>query len=237
MAERPILFSGPLVRAILDGRKTVTRRPVTRATSVAYDVAQDPIPWPEDVEAWRRISGDVLAEPAPHAVRYVTPRVHVGDTLWVRETHGIVPESLVRPFDPKTGHGCSVLYRATDGEPDPSVWEGWRWTPSIHMPKWASRITLRVTDVRVERVQEIDDGGALAEGVDGIVGGEECPVCEGSGDFEDDPDPGCLNCASSGRVLLPRDTFARLWDGIYGGRECLTWSANPWVWVIEFERA
>ena len=157
MKTRPILFSGPMMRALLDGRKTQTRRVVKRngAGRAEFGGKQWHIDDPNAVKA----------------CPYGTP----GDLLWVRETHGFVsPDEYVRPFDE-----CNIFYRA-DYQPgearygNPGDWpvdeargdnDCPKWRPSIHMPRWASRLTLQLTDVRVERVQEISEDDVLNEGI------------------------------------------------------------------------
>jgi hypothetical protein len=144
--ERPILFSGPMMRAILEGRKTQTRRAVNTKRYSCID--------------WGYASvGDRCHSLAAHA--YGKP----GDRLWVRETFALVPATAYR---------CSTGVQQTlnPGDPDTcAVYrEGWErskpgsWRPSIFMPRWASRITLEITGVRVERLQQISDADALAEG-------------------------------------------------------------------------
>jgi hypothetical protein len=213
MTERPIIFSAEMVRAILAGRKTQTRR-VMKLTSLGHIKA--PIMYgrhkPDNPRA--------LA-----ACPYGAP----GDTLWVREAvaHG---EGLKYHVAYKADSQCGAWGWDGDGNPLFSshghVLEGdagravgnygmhrygKRWTPSIHMPRWASRITLRITDVRVERLQDISEDDARAEG------------CEPVG-WIDETDVGMSSY---------REGFTRLWNTINGVG---AWEANPWVWVIEFER-
>jgi len=141
--ERPILFSGPMIRAILRDRKTQTRRAV------------NPQPWlePDGALGWRS-KGDYIewnngrGDLSPYGVP--------GDRLWVRETWHHEDASC---FDPKCGQPTHIFYRVTEPYP-----ESIRWRPSIFMPRWASRITLEITDVRVQRVQEISYEDQLAEG-------------------------------------------------------------------------
>lgn len=191
--EIPIIFNGDMVRAILSGQKTQTRRPV-KSDFIQSDRAPLEVA-PGIFHFW--CSG-------VHACPYGRP----GGLLWVRETHAIVP---------RTAYRCSVGVQQTlrpDDDHDAAIYRadwtrsqgGLRWRPSIHMPRWASRILLRVTAVRVERVQDISEKDAWAEG------------CEG---WDDDVTGG-----SSGF-----GEFAGLWEAIYGN-----WGTNPWVWVIEFER-
>ncbi len=146
MKERPILFNGSMVRAILDGRKTQTRRIVK---NICDPILIDDI-LPADPKGFWCFHGN---DPS---VCIDCPFGQVGDRLWVRETW-----APVSTFDPSPETGA--LYRA-----DP-VYDGanveWRWKPSIHMPRWASRITLEVTGVRVERLNEISESDAISEGV------------------------------------------------------------------------
>ncbi len=126
------------------------------------------------------------------------------DRLWVRECFALTgPELNDQP---------GFVYRATD--PDWQIMEGFRWTPSIQMPRIASRITLEIVSVRVERVQDISEADALAEGCDG-----DCPI-------------GYIPAHSAAPYGYH---FAQLWDSIYGTTD-YAWTANPWVWVVEFRR-
>jgi hypothetical protein len=182
MRERPILFSDPMVRAILAGRKTQTRRLATqrhfseelhaRALAVGVEAA-------------------LLEMPDPPHVR--SPFGAPGDLLWVRECFAC-PESV-------------TYYRADEADLLPP---GARWTPSIHMPRWASRLTLLITSMRVERLQAIAEEDARAEG----VAPHEYPYC-----------------ADDSRYRM---SFARLWDSL--AAEGSRWSDDPWVWVVGFER-
>jgi len=197
MTERPILFSGEMVRAILAGTKTQTRRPVKPQPDVyqGYEATGDGDPgWCLE---WPKMPEDGLfpgpAGPAFALANYC-PFGAPGDRLWVRETfkdHSeIAPEE--RP----------VLYRADDPQPQDITWQ-----PSIHMPRWASRLTLEVTGVRVERLQEISEEDARAEGC-----GIDTEFCKSP----------------------PRVDFASTWERLYGLQ---SWIDNPWVWVVEFRRA
>ena len=182
MTEHSIIFSAPMVRAILDGRKTMTRRLLK--------------PQPqEDIGLW-------LAERKP-------ARWTRGDRLWVRETWRTLqkwdddpPRRLMADID-------KIDY-AADGFPRNPLWAWGRTRASLHMPRWASRITLLVTDVRVERVRDIRDADAEQEGVEAILvppDGGSTPHIEG---------------------------FIRLWTHLHGHD---AWDANPWVSVTKFERA
>lgn len=196
MKERPILFSAPMVRAILDGKKTQTRRVVK--------------PQPEAcsyVPGTHALNGQII-EGNP-AVLEQCPYGQPGDRLWVREAffdHGHFPE------DPNTPIGERVEYRASEWDRvDPA--DGGPWKPSIHMPRWASRITLELTDVRVQMLQEISWEDAIAEGI-------RDPRRAAT---RIDPECGC--------VLK----FADLWDSINAKRG-FGWVVNPWVWALTFKR-
>ena len=206
MTERPILFSTPMVRAILAGQKTQTRRAVKPQPAGEFlSLLKRPIRAEADpcvLRAWFQ-AGD-----GEQSSREVTcPYGMPGDRLWVRESHWFFQDG----HDPVTGYTPPVLttddceYRA-DGE---STRHGWR--PSIHMPRWASRITLEITGVRVERLQMIGDVDARAEGCSG-----------GHGSI-----PGY------GYSATPTEQFRALWLSINGPS---SWEPNPWVWVVEFKR-
>ena len=194
---KPILFNTEMVRAILDGRKTVTRR-------VVKPQPEDrPVPMTKDSfwPGYFAIQGTEKVVRLPY---------QPGDILWVRETWAEMPYGFV--------------YRVDGDEPD-----GWdcddRWRPSIHMPRGAARIFLRVTGVRVERLQEITAEGALDEGTD-----VKFP----------EPKPSYISLAYTEMRLKPaaRQSFSELWDSTIKpkDRTAYGWEANPWVWVIEFER-
>ena len=231
MKERPILFNGEMVRAILDGRKTQTRRPIKPQPKeikngwwewgYAYGASKATAPrlcsW--HAETWQRESGTAPID------RYC-PSGIPGDQLWVRETWG-VHRLTGSAGDKMYLEYPNVLYRADSSTMlviDDEVWKyvdgKFRWRPSIHMPRWASRITLEVTDVRVERLQEITDDDARSEGA--------------VNDDWDEWYDNVRNYAIPGsRIERPRDVFHYLWDSIYSKRG-FGWDTNPWVWVVEF---
>jgi hypothetical protein len=189
--ERPILFSGPMVRAILEGRKHQTRR-IVRV----------------------RKPTDHLVLASPYATS-LCPYGQPGDRLWVRETWG-----------PCAG---GVVYRASeDGAACP---DGGKWKPSIFMPRWASRITLEVTDVRVERLQDISEEDIAAEGIplkrSQLTGGLGVP-----GDWL--ADERGLDDSFRGDLINAKSAWQLLWDSINADRA--SWASNPWVWVVEFKR-
>jgi hypothetical protein len=211
MKERPILFSGPMVRAILDGSKTQTRRVVKDAQLAGIGRCH----WSKTGWAHLRLSGGCSCQPV--RCPYGTP----GDRLWVRET-----------WQHNIGNGPPIIYRADHGAAQ-SVYEAdlatgaWKvavsgWRPSIHMPRAASRILLEITDVRVQRLQEISDEDARAEGIeysDDYAVREHAHVGLDEGDLIPNAPP------------MP--SFRSLWERIHGPG---SWHANPWVWAITFWR-
>ena len=190
MKERPILFSGPMVREILAGRKTQTRRVLTvpwkgRARCQPYD------PYFTDTDGrlfWEDEYGDWNDYEKTKRCPYGIP----GDRLWVKETWLLVDDM----------NGNRQIHYQADNEDIPGPWK-----PSIFMPRWASRITLEITNVRVERLQGITEEDAIQEG------------CGAKHNFGD-------GSAKTG--------FAMLWDSINGKK--YPWESNPWVWCIEFKR-
>ena len=210
--ERPILFSAPMVRAILEGRKTVTRREVKGSGLVWLD--------------------NFLAEYVANPENNLCPYGNSGDRLWVRETwycdHFEVQKGpYLRPDDmhdlDQSREDGELVY-AADGLA-PYEQEQPTWKPSIHMPRWASRILLEITDVRVERLQDISEKQARAEGIVGVAfrPDDGWPICAGYMVGPDDEMTGLQTTAAK--------AFAGLWDSVGGD-----WSANPWVWVVEFKR-
>lgn len=208
--ERPILFSAPMVRAILDGRKTVTRRQVKGGQLPTEDVsvaAGERHHWSAIAQRDPRygfcVFGATEAECAKELEEFAPcPYGRLGERLWVRETHADI--------------GCRLTYRAdTD---DGAHCKVKRWTPAIHMFRRHSRILLEITDVRVERLQDISDEQAKAEGVRLYTHhaelGDWCHV-EGIETYSADP----------------RKSFELIWSSVGGN-----WSANPWVWAITFRR-
>lgn len=203
MKERPILFSGEMVRAILDGRKTQTRRMITprefhRSDTPGYDWT-----FRDQAARWHDYRNkDFIKAKSPYGVP--------GDQLWVRETWSFVGKQGVFDLHQARPDNCTPIYR-TDGTEVES------WFPSIHMPRWASRITLEVTGVRVEQLQDISEEDALAEGV-AIDKGHIFQVAG-------HPQWGHITAVGC---------FETLWGAINGKRA--PWASNPWVWVVEFER-
>lgn len=219
MAIKPILFNTEMVRAILDGRKTCTRRLVKFL--------------PGENSQWTGYIKDGLMlyngrnEPCIRKVPY-----QPGDIMYVRETWQYLYE-LDGNEQIIEGTG-KYYYAATDTIPfdtyvDASgvTHERVPWHPSIHMPKEAARIWLKVTDVRVERLQSITVEGAIREGAEG----EKCHHTN-TGAF------GCTDCMNTGWIEPPQVEFMQIWNSTIkkSDIDCYGWNANPWVWVIEFER-
>ncbi len=203
-----MIFNGEMVRAILDGGKTQTRR-LVKVPHI-------------DRDAMCELSGNELAGELSAGNYRNSPHGKPGDRIWVRET-------WARYNIDQDSH--DMAYRATP----PADWpEEGRWRPSIHMPRWASRLTLEITDVRVEKLDKISEEDAIAEGMQGVI----CPCCKDDPDYSTtqyDPDTlaavdeiQCQSCSSN------RSNFFSLWDSIYGeGNHCM----GDWVWVIEFKVA
>lgn len=225
MSIKPILFNTDMVRAIMDGRKTVTRRvikpqPKCRLsyTFAGHGAGKWSYPFESAYEIWGeryRLTDDITEEDKKMLWK---PPCHTDDILYVRETWQYIDFA---------GENNGYVYRASEnGELWETESENWKWRPSIHMPKEAARIYLKVTNVRVERLQEIKN--FRKEEVIPSENCEECFAVCGGCDPENSP-TGCDD-----EIV----NFAELWDsttkksdiGRYG------WDANPWVWVIEFER-
>lgn len=212
MKERPILFSGPMVRAILNGTKTQTRRAVKGVFRHEYRIPPGPL-WCDsikDPEDGHPVRLD-LANNVDHACPYGQP----GDRLWVRETHLAAAGRLNVKGAPVYFRSDGDMVRDDSGDRDgwwmgdhffPGAARPFHWTPAIHMPRRLSRILLEITDIRVERLQEISRGDAMEEG------------CSFS-NMETGPDP--------------RQWYKDLWGKINGPG---SWEGNPWVWVVSFRK-
>jgi hypothetical protein len=230
--ERPILFSAPMVRALLAGRKTQTRRVLTQNNSTVLGERWGRAsPWSgldfsrgvprtqssimcyiAGADAPRDVHLDVpFLHPQDAAsgmdwdgvVYRVRPQWQADETLWVRE-------SLTVRNDGSRAVPKLVPMYAADWEGFDKPDRDWDWTPSIHMPRWASRITLRITDVRVERLNDISEADALAEGIERI------------------------RFPEVGEWGWPQRKYRDLWEVINGPG---SWDANPWVWAMSFEVA
>ncbi|HCF5848268.1 hypothetical protein [Pseudomonas aeruginosa] len=242
MKERPILFTGPMVRAIIEGWKTVTRRVMkyqphedASVTVGNYNVTVvdrhgEQQPGPEAFGAWWS-DGERGC---------ICPHGQPGDRLWVRETWTDVnlcgapalayrADEDIRDLMEEPGFlDDRGAFNYDDPRVKPYPFACWyadldqaRWRPSIHMPRWASRILLEITAVRVERLQDISDDQAEAEGVEGPENITNVDVWDGA-------ERELFNAMNQ-----PRARFRRLWSDINGSE---SWDSNPWVWCIEFKR-
>lgn len=232
MKERQILFSAPMVRAILDGSKTQTRRVVK---NLHTDCNESFIRKDDGLFGWRDQSGRFMqAFPCPYG--------QPGDRLWVRETW---------KYTDWTGCGEPFIEFSADNDVTrPKVSEDWsdrivdiweilsrdenfnidncardrKWRPSIHMPRWASRLLLEIVSVRVERLQDISEADSITEGIkrsQRAISSTDVAPC-----FWD-------YLRNEPQYRNARDSYASLWESINGPG---SWSANPWVWCIEFRR-
>lgn len=221
MKERPILSSGPMIRAIQEGRKTQTRRVIRGYGNTPHygkllgdwALSEEPRQWDGKEYPWKYQGkrnpkeGDwiwVLQCDVDDTFAHLLtcPYGQPGDLLWIRETW--MPGAIATPDKP--------YYRASVS--DVEEWDKtWKWHPSIYMPKKYARLWLRITNVRAERLQEIPLEDLIAEGTVGgngtIPGAEYCPTA--------------------------RQHFRYVWDSLNAKRG-YSWESNPWVWVVEFER-
>jgi hypothetical protein len=219
--ERPILFSAPMVRAILEGRKTVTRRevkPSKRSADTQFELHQQPDGSWLPLHTFEESCMDDQGTEHPITCPYGQP----GDRLWVRETfidlRGTGVEHRPDPDSPLQRYAYAADCRLGSHSDEARKNFGLKYKPSIHMPRAACRILLEITDVRVERLQDISEDQAKAEGVrlytDHAELGDWWHV-EGIETYSADP----------------RKSFELLWSSVGGD-----WQANPWVWVVEFKR-
>ncbi len=215
MNHHPILFSTPMVKAILAGRKTQTRR-VLKFPSIHQDWLQSinhqalkaVYTMPQGgyiFSSYHCSQAEINRLCANDPRGILCPYGQIGDRLWVRETWAVHPFlNKIKPSDLVTYTIEHIAYHA-DPDVNPSHY---MWRPSIFMPRWASRLTLEITNIRVERLQDISETDAQAEGVVSWSGG------------------------SAGTTYKPE--YQILWDSINKDRG-FTWASNPWVWVIEFK--
>ena len=195
MKERPILFNAPMVRALLAGTKTQTRR-IVKARDLEWMDVHQGLREPDNAERcpYGQPGGDRLyvreTWAAPHAYDHLSPR--------------LIPQD------------ARIHYAATEDR------GGLLWRPSIHMPRWASRITLEVTGVRVERLQDISEKDAIAEGIERTEDFFGCPCWR---DYSEPEGPDASVCPDD-----PIGSFQTLWESTGGD-----WDANPWVWAIDFK--
>ncbi|MBY6259096.1 hypothetical protein K3G69_21605 [Phytobacter diazotrophicus] len=231
MKERGMIFNAEMVRAILDGRKTQTRR----IAKLSHERGmKNPVVRGKNGQA---------SYVGCHLAAMLCPFGQPGDRIWVRETWALLgnEDGCCIDWNGKLCKGdereAARIYRASCEQkpgdyglwsiPDDADWKMYTenekfegaWRPSIHMPRWASRITLEITGVRVERLNDVSDTDAVAEGL--LPAGDMFP------DY-----PGTF-LTPKGDFATARVAFQRLWESIYGEE---SWQSNPWVWVVEFKR-
>ena len=229
MKERGMIFNAEMVRAILDGRKTQTRRPMKVQPVLSgglYEVYG--AGWSVGMTSVPAVPGHSLAANCPFGC--------VGDRIWVRETYRVHSKAsdlatLVYKASEQNSwaeqtHRVPLSVCTKQVSPD-------KWTPAIHMPRWASRILLEITDVRLERLQDISEEGAQHEGLytevwDQTVVARNYAASDEFFQFWSDDMPHFVEMNE-----LYRSSFRSLWESLYGEDG---WQANPWVWVIEFKR-
>jgi hypothetical protein len=247
MADRPILFSAPMIQALLAGRKTQTRRVLKLPTKThsggpiyerpdmggweatthggggCFTIGKhrERVPAPEQAAIWHRTTGTCMAMP-----------IQIGDRLWVREAHAFVGSGDPALYVTRADYPECVSPQYENVPPASDI----RWRPSIHMPRANSRLTLAVTDVRVQRLQEISEEDALAEGIETDVWDQALAVrnySKSDGWF-------CMwggpDCYTDPSVYVPEDEIGRasyrtLWNSINGSG---AWEANQWVAAYTF---
>lgn len=253
-----MLFSAPMVLALLSGAKTQTRRLVTPHTS--HTSGQ-----------WGRLDfSDAFVDPGVGDGGYLKAkradddtrqrvfcRVCVGDRLWVKETWRLPgrlnEKSPTQVAAQAIAAGYESAWAPVSYEADGARrnWDGGIWGEpgktrvSIHMPRWASRLTLEVTDVRVERLQDLTEEDARAEGVEPPLSMETWSCMDRTGrafellgepdaEMIEDQEIAHVQHVPARQLLTARDSFRGLWDSLNGKRA--SWSSNPWVWVLSFKR-
>lgn len=253
MKDIPVIFSGPMVRALLEGRKTMTRRiiklpakgeyvrpdmggwaPTTIGGGKSFTVTRDGtrVPCPETVAIWNQTTGTCIAA-----------KYQPSDRLWVRENHRLTDCECTEAC-----RGAGHVWYDADESGHRNV-SNRKLRPSIHMPRWASRLTLIVTRVKIERLQEISETEAIAEGIDRPFSQEECRSVAGL-EGSNPEDHGWVNYLWHGRIghgisgaqldawhhqystyKHPRGSFSSLWALINGPEN---WNANPFVSAVTF---
>lgn len=201
MTDRPILFSGPMVRALLAGTKTQTRRLLKPQPKVLKNGSWYR-PFPQDPGNWQYALGGII-----HG--YARVRIAEGDRLWVRETWSHTGDHVFSISEARRAISGYPIYQADENPEFPHA----KFWPSIHMPREFSRMTLTVTDVRVERLQDISEADAIAEGI------------ERSKEFAD------RFMTPAGDYAVPVVAYQRLWESINGTG---SWDSNPWIVAYTF---
>ncbi len=225
---RPILFSSDMVRAILDGRKTQTRRLVKYGDIKTYpewfaaiypDGGGNWVAWSRDMPG----TAEFTKKAYPNGEGFLCPYGHPGDHLWVRETWA---EFAGIEFKTEYIYRADSIYDTPAKEP----LSGHRWRPSIHMPRAAARIHLHITDIRAQRLHDITEADAIAEGF--------AKICKDGqtwkfGIPDTDGYPGGRGWPWQHWDRSPIKAYQTLWEKINGPG---SWDTNPWVWVIQFNK-
>lgn len=233
MKERGMIFNAEMVQALLDGRKTQTRRIIKPQPEATLSGSLS--------GKWlsRPLNGLLLPKIEDIAIH--CPFGVVGDRIWVRETFQgpLFDYDLMDSYckDPTPFEKTEFCVYKADGVPAPEFYDAddelhCCWRPSIHMPRWASRILLEITNVRVERLNSINEHDAIAEGLAEISKDRRTYKY---GVPDRDGYPGTDDCGWPWHEweCYPISAYSKLWESIYGAD---SWQANPWVWVIEFKR-
>jgi len=212
--SRPIIFSAQMVRALLDGTKTQTRRIVKPRHLKFFDQSAS-----EMIDNWGK-------RPLPYGKK-------LGDTLWVREKHAFTDLFDGTPVVAYSADSRQIAIGRETPDGDDFLLHNYtfnrrvdidHWKPSIHMPRWASRITLGIINIRVERLKDISEADALAEGIDRLTYGGQTTYRNYA--ITDDL------AQVSPMLESPIDSYRTLFESINGAG---SWDENPWVWVIEFK--
>jgi hypothetical protein len=216
MKYHPILFSTEMVRAILEGRKTQTRRIIKNIKHGEYCKMEHTAPGKY---------GAVFKD-NNHSFKINCPYGKVGDVLWVRETHLWVMLDHAHDLLVGAKNRSQWVYKTSrhqDWIDYAKEKYGYKWKPSIHMPKEACRISLKITDIRVDRLQDISRNDAASEGIQSFWNTKGVSVYGVPGLIEPKPN----------QTWTIREAFMNLWTSINGSE---SWEENPWVWVVEFEK-
>ena len=224
MTDRPMLFSAPMIRALLAGRKTQTRR-IVRFPVWAAGCFTDPLKIEVETADDAGHGPEVICE-STGCLASLPVRNKVGDRLWVKEAHAVVGSGDPGLIVTRADYPECVLAGYDNVPPASEI----RWRPSIHMWRHASRLTLTVTDVRVQRLQEISETDAIAEGLRGTTKDGKL-VKYGIPDKDELPGSDDHGWPWAEWEADPRAAYATLWGKIHGPE---SWAANPWVSALTF---
>lgn len=221
-----------MVQAVLNGTKTQTRRVVKPQPRDCSDIHKlyEEADWKNEPMKFERVThGLWCCSLCGNGIGIKCPYGKVGDELWVRETFS--PAKSLTSSSDETQYTLGYIYKADEGVEVPFFNYNQKWKPSIFMPREASRIQLRITDIRVERLQDISEEDAVSEGIESFYGSRPLSIND------------CWKFYgknAKGGTDIASKSFQSLWDSINGeprkdGKD-ISWNANPWVWVVEFEK-